>query len=68
MLKNLVATLRVALALCAMALVGTAHAQAYPNRPITFVYAYPAGSSTDNAWRSVVLEASKRLGQPIVSP
>jgi tripartite-type tricarboxylate transporter receptor subunit TctC len=41
-------------------------AQTYPNRPITFLYGYAAGSSSDVAWRSIVLEASKRLGQPII--
>ncbi|HYF17850.1 MAG TPA: tripartite tricarboxylate transporter substrate binding protein [Ramlibacter sp.] len=43
-----------------------AHAQSYPVRPITFIYGYAAGSSSDAAWRAIVLEASRRLGQPIV--
>lgn len=47
-------------------LAGVVHAQAYPARPITFVYGYAAGSSSDVAWRAIVQEASRRLGQPIV--
>lgn len=55
------------LLLAAALLFATAvHAQGYPNRPITFLYGYAAGSSSDAAWRAIVLEASKRLGQPIV--
>jgi tripartite-type tricarboxylate transporter receptor subunit TctC len=43
-----------------------AQAQTYPNWPNTFVYAYPAASSTDVAWRAVVQEASRGLGLDIV--
>jgi tripartite-type tricarboxylate transporter receptor subunit TctC len=50
-----------------IAAAGPAGAQdRYPVRPITFVYGYAAGSSSDAAWRAVVQEASRRLGQPIV--
>lgn len=48
------------------AVTAAAQAQAYPTRPITFIYGYPAGSVSDTAWRSIVQEASRRLGQPIV--
>ncbi len=42
-----------------------AHAQAYPNRPITLVYPFPpAGSPV--AFNALFQEASKILGQPIV--
>jgi len=64
--KKSLSALRLALAISAVLMAGAGHAQNYPSRPITFVYGYPAGSSTDSAWRSVALEASKRLGQPIV--
>ena len=45
---------------------GHAAAQAYPNKPITFVYPYPAGAGLDIALRTASQDASRRLGQPIV--
>ena len=47
--------------------VGSAVAQTYPSKPITFVYPYPAGAGLDIAMRTVSQEAGRRLGQPIVS-
>jgi len=44
----------------------SAYAQSYPNRPITLIYPYPAGSTTDAAWRTIALEAGKHFGQSIV--
>lgn len=43
-----------------------AQAQTFPDRPIAFVYPYPPGSATEVAFRAIVQEASRRLGQPIV--
>lgn len=54
-----------ALALCAT-MSSPVFAQSYPTRPITLVYPYPAGSTTDSAWRVIAQETSKQLGQPIV--
>src|SRR5690349_10154346 len=55
------------LAALLIAAAGLAAAQdRYPARPITFVYGYAAGSSSDAAWRAVVQEAARRIGQPIV--
>jgi len=45
---------------------GDAGAQAYPNRPVQLMVAYPAGGSTDIAARIVAAIAEKSLGQPIV--
>ncbi len=42
-----------------------AFAQDFPSRPLTFIYPFPAGSSADIAWRAIVDETSKKLGQPI---
>jgi tripartite-type tricarboxylate transporter receptor subunit TctC len=42
------------------------HAQAFPNRPISLVYPFPAGNVLDVSLRAVSAEASKMLGQPIV--
>lgn len=50
----------------AFGLAGHAAAQAFPSRPITFVFPYPSGSGLDIAMRVTSQEASKRLGQPIV--
>ena len=56
----------VAATLCAWLICAGAAAQVYPVRPITFVYPYPPGSASDNAYRTIVLEVSKRIGQPLV--
>ena len=40
--------------------------QEYPNRPITFIYPYAAGSALDSAWRRILEETSKHLGQQII--
>jgi tripartite-type tricarboxylate transporter receptor subunit TctC len=57
------ATFAAALALGAAA---TAMAQDYPNRPITLVVPFAAGSGTDNVARIVGQRLSERLKQPIV--
>ena len=59
-------TRNAALAIFSLMVAGSALAQAYPTRAITFIYPYPPGSSSDNAYRAIVLETAKRLGQPIV--
>jgi tripartite-type tricarboxylate transporter receptor subunit TctC len=41
-------------------------AQAYPNKPVQLMVAYPAGGSTDIAARIVAAIAEKELGQSIV--
>lgn len=38
----------------------------YPNRPITFIFPYAAGVTSELAFRLVTKEAEKFLGQPIV--
>ena len=55
-----------ALAICLLVAGTVATAQTYPSRNITFIYPYPPGSASDNAYRSIVQEASKRLGQTVV--
>ena len=59
-------TRHAALAIFSLLLAGSVLAQAYPTRPITFIYPYPPGSSSDNAYRAIVLETARRIGQPIV--
>ena len=55
-----------AAALLAAVAMSNAWAQPYPVRPVTFIYPYAAGSVLDVAWRRILEEASKHLGQPIV--
>jgi tripartite-type tricarboxylate transporter receptor subunit TctC len=42
------------------------HAQAYPNKPIRMIVAFPAGGSTDIIGRIVAQNLGNRLGQQIV--
>lgn len=57
-----------ALALCGLACMASASAsaQAYPNKPITLVVAYPPGGSTDLTGRALGVELSSRLGVPVI--
>lgn len=43
-----------------------ADAQPYPNKPITMVLPFPAGSATDGIARFVAEELRKSLGQPVI--
>lgn len=43
-----------------------AHAQEFPNRPITLVVPFPAGSVTDGTARTIGQSISEALGQPVV--
>jgi tripartite-type tricarboxylate transporter receptor subunit TctC len=60
--KTLMATAAIALASVA----GTAHAQAFPNAPVTLMVPYPAGGPSDMIARFVSNPLSKQLGQPVV--
>ncbi len=53
---------------CALALAGVphAHAQAYPNRPITLVVPYGPGGGVDIVARAIQPALAKALGQPII--
>ena len=53
-------------ALCFTALVGSAIAQDYPNKPIRWVVPYTPGGYTDNVTRIVSAKVQTILGQPIV--
>ena len=58
---GLLSGLALSMALCA----GAASA-AYPDRPISLVVPFPAGSGTDSVGRIFAEELSKQLGQPVV--
>src|SRR5262245_62073062 len=64
-LANLAATCLVA----AASLVGPstpAHAQAYPNKPVRIVIAFPAGGSMDTLGRILAQKLSETWGQSVV--
>jgi tripartite-type tricarboxylate transporter receptor subunit TctC len=58
----------IAVAASALGLLGsmTAHAQKYPDRPITLVVGFAPGGSADTVARSLADEMSKSLGQPVI--
>ncbi|MBS0505965.1 MAG: tripartite tricarboxylate transporter substrate binding protein, partial [Proteobacteria bacterium] len=59
--------LRGALAACALALAAQAAlAQAYPDKPLTLVVPFAAGSGTDSVARAVAAGLSARLKQPVI--
>lgn len=52
--------------LLAAALVSTAHAQAWPSKPIRAIVPYPAGGGVDFVTRTVAQRLSEILKQPVV--
>lgn len=53
--------------LCAAAFHGhAAPPEAYPNKPVTVVVAYPAGGSVDAMARALHVALGKQLGQPVL--
>jgi tripartite-type tricarboxylate transporter receptor subunit TctC len=53
-------------ALAALAGIGTASAQAFPDRPVRIIVGYPPGGGTDLVARLVQQPLSTRWGQPVV--
>jgi tripartite-type tricarboxylate transporter receptor subunit TctC len=45
---------------------GSAHAQAYPNRPITFVVPFAPGGLSDVPARLLAAAMQERIGQPVI--
>lgn len=63
---SLIITPVVVLAAVSLALPHGAHAQDYPNKPITMIVPYPPGGRTDLCGRAVVEFLKTELGQPVV--
>ena len=53
-------------AILAMPVLGAAHAQGFPTRPIKLLVAFPAGGPTDITMRSLADNAGKILGQTVI--
>ena len=54
-------------AICiAIVVLGNAHAQNYPNRPIRIVVPYPPGGGTDVVARTLAQKMNEVMGQPVI--
>ena len=49
-----------------LGLIGIAHAQPYPSKPVHVIISFPPGSSTDIVGRIVMQKVSEYWGQPVV--
>ncbi|CAN5770395.1 tripartite tricarboxylate transporter substrate binding protein [soil metagenome] len=52
---------------CSLAMVDTAVAQQYPNKPITLVVPYPPGGASDALARMLADRMKDQLGQPVLT-
>lgn len=59
-MKKLLCTLAIGLSAC------LAHAQEWPQKPVTLVVPFPAGGSTDMVARAITPKLTEKLGQPFL--
>ena len=64
-MKQQLKTLKTLLVACAVAC-GAAHAQTYPDKPITLVVPFAAGGPTDVVARMIAIPMGKSLGQTVL--
>ncbi|MFL6799870.1 MAG: Bug family tripartite tricarboxylate transporter substrate binding protein [Xanthobacteraceae bacterium] len=64
--RSCVCTMLAVIALCVASPLAPHAEGAWPNRPVTLIVAYPAGSATDAVARTVATPLAQKLGQPIV--
>ena len=60
------AALTMTIALAALFTGGSAHAQAYPTKPIKFIVGFAAGGPTDVIARVIAQDMTQTLGQSVV--
>jgi tripartite-type tricarboxylate transporter receptor subunit TctC len=58
--------LKTILGIAALTVSASAFAQAYPNKPVTLIVPFAAGSGTDGVARNVAQKLSERLKQPVI--
>lgn len=66
MYKSVSVAVRIAAGLSLAAAASLAQAQAWPNKPVTFVNPFPAGGGTDTFARPVSAKLSQQLGQQFI--
>ena len=52
--------------LASVGVIGAAHAQSYPTKPITLIVPYPAGGANDMLGRLIGQKMSEKLGQQFI--
>jgi tripartite-type tricarboxylate transporter receptor subunit TctC len=63
---SLTITRRTALLATTLVAFGTAHAQTYPTKPVTFIVPFAAGSATDQLARAIGESFTEQTKQPVV--
>ncbi|WP_396266965.1 Bug family tripartite tricarboxylate transporter substrate binding protein [Ideonella sp.] len=66
MTKTLAFTRRALLAAAGLSMAALAQAQAWPNKPVTFVVPFPAGGGTDAFARPLTAVLSKQMGKQVI--
>lgn len=65
-MKTILSKMALGTACLLMAGAAAAQAQAFPNKPVTFIHGFPPGTILDAVSRPVSVEMAKLLGQPVL--